>query len=91
MADNAIMVRRQGGGDGGGSKITLEFLEDYARQLNRMNFTIAQNLHWFVNKRETPDGDVQRYLDNRKLFDGDDSPAPPIRRATRNLRIPYTD
>lgn len=90
MADNAIMVRRQGGGDGGGGKITLEFLEQYAARLNRMNFTVAQGLHWFINRREGPDGEV-RFLDSRKAFEGNDSPKAPVRRATDNLRVPYAD
>jgi hypothetical protein len=93
MADNAIMVRRQGGGDGGGAKITVEFLEQYAARLNRMNFTRGQGIHWFVNKREIPgaDGEEVRFLDSRPAFIGNDSPTPPIRRAARNLRVPYDD
>lgn len=91
MADNAIMVRRQGGGDGGGGKVTLESLEQYAACLNRMNFTIAQGIHWFVATRTTPDGEIQHVLDSRKMFDGDESPSAPVRRATNNLRIPYSD
>ncbi|GGJ39632.1 hypothetical protein CDQ92_13230 [Sphingopyxis bauzanensis] len=91
MADNAIMVRRQGGGDGGGGKVTLESLEQYAARLNRMNFTIAQGIHWFVATRTTPDGEIQHVLDSRKMFDGDESPNGPVRRAASNLRVPYSD
>ncbi len=91
MADNAIMVRRQGGGDGGGAKVTRESLEQYATRLNRMNFTIAQGNHWFVATRTTPDGEILHVLDSRKMFDGDDSPNGPVRRAASNLRVPYSD
>ena len=91
MADNAIMVRRQGGGDGGGAKITVDFLEQYAARLNRMNFT--RGIHWFVNKREIPgtDGEEVRFLDSRPAFVGNDSPNTPVRRAAQNLRVPYAD
>lgn len=93
MADNAIMVRRQGGGDGGGAKITVDFLEDYAARLNRMNFTRGQGIHWFVNKREVPgtDGEEVCFLDSRPAFVGNDSPKAPVRRAVANLRAPYAD
>lgn len=79
---------QRGAGDGGGAKITVDFLEDYARQLNRMNFSIGQGLHWFVNKRTTPDGETQRFLDSRKTFEGFDDPAPITRQTARALRSP---
>ena len=88
MASNAITERRNNGGDGGGAKIGIDFLEDYARKLNGMNFTIAQGLHWFVNKRKTPDGETQRFLDNRKIFDGDNDAARPIHKAAKALESP---
>ena len=92
MADNAIMVRRNQGNDGGAT-ITVEFLEQYAARLNRMNFTQGQGIHWFVNKREVPgtDGEEVRFLDSRPAFIGNDSPKAHVRRATDNLRLPYSD
>lgn len=88
MADNPIMLRRQRSGGDGDGEVTLDFLENYAAQLNRMNFTIAQGNVWFVNKRETADGNVQRYLDCRKAFEDAprrSTPRPP------SLRAPYAE
>lgn len=85
MASNAIMVRRQQNGTDGGSAIDLSFLENYAATLNRMSFTIAQGNVWFVNKREMPDGSIQRYLDCRKAFEDEPRRSPP---RTPSLRAP---
>jgi hypothetical protein len=65
MADNAIMARRNGGGDGGGAKHTVESLHQYCRDMNAMNFVIANGWEYFVNRRTLPDGKVQHYVDRR--------------------------
>lgn len=85
---NAIIERRNGGSGDGGAGMSVADLEAYAAKLNRMNFTIAQGIHWFVNKRESPDGEIQRFLDNRKVFDGDNDAARPIHKAAKALESP---
>jgi hypothetical protein len=80
---NAIIERRNSASDG--AKVSAADLEAYAARLNRMNFNIAQGTHWFVNKRETPDGEVQRFLDSRKVYEGSSDAARPIHRAAKAL------
>lgn len=94
MASNAIMVRRQQNGGDGGGVIDLSFLENYAATLNRMSFTIALGNHWFVNKREMPDGSTQRYLDCRKAFEDEprrSAPRAPSLRATIDRHPGYVE
>lgn len=61
---NAIIERRNGGDDGG-AKHTVESLHQYCRDMNAMNFVIANGWEYFVNKRTLPDGKLQHYVDRR--------------------------
>lgn len=64
MASNAIIERRNNG-DSGGAKHTVESLHQYCRDMNAMNFVIANGWEYFVNRRTLPDGRLQHYVDRR--------------------------
>ena len=74
MTENAIMARRQSGGDGGGAKIGREFLERYAHDLNCREFSRLAGWQWFVNVKEVADplGGTKRqhFLDRKDVPKG---------------------
>lgn len=77
---------QRGAGDGGGAKHTVDSLHQYCRDMNAMNFVIANGWEYFVNRRTLPDGRVQHYVDRR---DGQRMmPASLVRQATAALSPP---
>lgn len=62
---NPLDLRGKGSGDGGGAKHTVDSLHQYCRDMNAMNFVIANGWEYFVNKRTLPNGNTQHYVDRR--------------------------
>lgn len=83
MINNRIATRGANGGPTG--SIQIDFLQAYADDLNRMNFSRGMGLHWFINKRTNEAGEVH-YLDNRSVLDDVQERRVPIAKIANSLK-----